>query len=158
MVQDKAWYRLITKRITRSLHMILEIKNQIKISNIWQNTKFSDLLSKIHYQSEHKIHLYNGLYFLWQWILESKSENLVFYQIFVIFIWFFNLNIMCKLLVILLLSNYMPIIVYLNGTGYQAQVFIWSLCWWKWMFWRWCIVINYMFSAKMWLSSKVGEE
>ena len=44
--------------------MILEIKNQIKISNIWQNTKFSDLLSKIHYQSEHKIHLYNGLYFL----------------------------------------------------------------------------------------------
>ena len=38
--------------------MILEIKNQIKISNIWQNTKFSDLLSKIHYQSEHKIHLY----------------------------------------------------------------------------------------------------
>ena len=58
MVQDKAWYRVITKRITRSLHMILEIKKQIKITNIWQNTKFSDLLSKIHYQSEHKIHLY----------------------------------------------------------------------------------------------------
>ena len=34
-------------------------KNQIKITNIWQNTKFADLLPKIHYQREYKI-LYYG--------------------------------------------------------------------------------------------------
>ena len=83
--------------------MILEIKNQIKVTNIWQNTKFSDLLSKIHYQSEHKIHLYYMMVYILfdNRFFESKSENLIFYQIFVIFIWFFNSNIMCKLLVIL---------------------------------------------------------
>ena len=51
--------------------------------------KLWDFESKIHERT------------LWQWILESKSENLVFYQIFVICIYFFIFSIMYKLLVIL---------------------------------------------------------
>ena len=42
-----------------------------------------------------------------------------------------------------------------KSTGLKVR---WLLCWWKSVFWRWCISIGFKFSVKMWVNFKVRGE